>query len=1644
MQASVVREPLRYALRRTEIPWRPFVRAEMTQAAVARAPLCAPGVCVPRRVACIAMPQRRFSHTVYPPPSDACEREEEEVRPQKQPYAPCNAVGVQMLERALHKQVFPTADEVPPVEPMALDICRDHLGKHELEASQASKLAPTTFALPPLQGKDLGEHFWTIGRRAAQPWLGYAEAFAKEAIPPPPQARADEREHAGWSVDSWLALDPALRSGIPLRPAAFSEAPGWTKYPFLRTPEGDIAGLGAPVPVPYPDVEDHALVFDVEVLVTESPYPVMATAVSANAWYSWVSPWLAGRGEGHTSPAHLIRMGPTDGTAPPRLLISHNAGFDRAAVLDEYSLHRSTIRWLDTMSLHVATSGISSPQRAEWQRHARQRSERRLRRLLAAEQVEDDTKELIRTLLQEGELDDDALDALHLQNLEGWTDEVKNSMDHELELMGASMDADEEASVLTPAAEDQTSVLWQDITSRNSLADVAALHCRIEMDKQARNKFVDGTPLAQIRAECAELLAYCATDVATTHAVFTKVWPVFMERCPHPATLAGVLALGSTFLPIDESWPAYQAQADAKFDEMNANVVDTLKQLAYGLRDAGVRDIDANDPSRWWETDPWYAQLDWTPKRPKKGALPETHTPAWCSGKVLDAGHRLTPRWALVPLLLQVRVDGHRVYPGADRRWVARDAHDHETPLRASPLAAETRKHHRVTSGASREVKAAFAAVCGGAGADEVHARLRAVVDKVRALGATRAARDPQWAALDWRTVSRPDASYAGWWPKWFWEAYSARDNEVALSIRSKLAPLLLKLAWDGHPLYRSREHGWLYRVDGGAARAAGEPLAFDAAVDAHLAAVAAAHADTAFYKLPHVNGDGSNVGNPFSKGFLPYFESERLASLHPSDAGEAAAKRAVAMNAMCSYWISVRDRVERQRVVWDGEAGTHMGFPRGKRRGLILPQVITMGTVTRRAIEKTWLTASNAKPNRIGSELKAMVRAPPGWCIVGADVDSEELWICSVMGDAQFGLHGATAIGWMTLEGSKALGTDLHSKTASILGTSRNHAKVFNYSRIYGAGIRHAMQLLLKANPSMPTAEASERAKRLYAATKGQSTYSSHLFGRKFWFGGTESYVFNKLEEIATSDNPRTPALDCGITAALSKRYLPRAADGTVRQDYMPSRINWVVQSSGVDYLHMLLAAMEHLCTTYHIHARFMLSVHDEVRYLALERDRFRAALALQIANLWTRAMFAFKLNMADLPESCAWFAEVDIDHVLRKEVGDPCVTPSQPTPIPPGQSLSIADILRETHGSLRAHPRARTRAAPDPGVPPYAPSTQLHRCTGREGLLYLQAQGSTDLNEVRALDRRARMHATPPSWDETLDRLGGTPPSPAPPAPRHTTRALSTAARRPARAPRRAVHTHAAPPADALVRLFPPRPIRVRRPLSQQTGHRTHVLHVYAALLRATRHVPAALRPALRGEVRRAMRARRRLHTPRRVWDACVSAHALAQHMRLYASDTAARDAVDAWLAAAAQRRAKRAAPPPRAPRPCFVSGALLPPTLYNKPMLRYRPTQPLRMTMMIRDRRRRRERRLQRWSEVQEMRQLARDDARDDALEGTRAWTAPLDAHARDMQTQFAREQARARMVFDEATLRRAKAARQQRAQRRKPQAQRTAQT
>lgn len=73
-----------------------------------------------------------------------------------------------------------------------------------------------------------------------------------------------------------------------------------------------------------------------------------------------------------------------------------------------------------------------------------------------------------------------------------------------------------------------------------------------------------------------------------------------------------------------------------------------------------------------------------------------------------------------------------------------------------------------------------------------------------------------------------------------------------------------------------------------------------------------------------------------------------------------------------------------------------------------------------------------------------------------------------------------------MTLQGKKSSGTDLHSKTASTVGISREHAKVFNYGRIYGAGQPFAERLLMQFNHRLTQEEAVVKAKQMYAATKG------------------------------------------------------------------------------------------------------------------------------------------------------------------------------------------------------------------------------------------------------------------------------------------------------------------------------------------------------------------------------------------------------------------------------------------------------------------------------------------------------------------------------------------------------------------------------
>ena len=1160
-----------------------------------------------------------------------------------------NELGVQLLSRHVHSQVFKNI-AFPPPNARYIQIARDHLAAHGLDPSQGSVLPNISFALPPLQGKNVDEHFHRLGAAASQPWLGLARDFTFASLPPKPDY---------WNPQS-----------------------GWTKYVHQDD------GSSYHVPVDHPD--DAALSFDIETLPNYHPYPIMACAVSKDAWYAWVSPWLLGESK---DPEHLIPFGNPD---MHRVIVGHNVSYDRGRIAEEYSLKGTKSRFIDTMALHVAVKGISSHQRPAWKKHRKTKEKEEERRVEAIEAVE--------ILLQKNKvLDQEGIDEAKKEELR----RRRSDMEESLPLLQA-----DEADI-----DEASSKRWEDLTSGNSLADVARLHCDIDMDKNIRNDFLV-LSRGEILDNIQEYLNYCGNDVRVTHAVFSRVLPAFLEACPSPVSFAGILTMGSSFLTVNESWEKYIENAEKAYRELEESVNGRLVQLAHEAKALMVGDK--------WKGDVWLEQLDWTPKIAKEsrgvvreqvcGPIPhlkpefivrtqdpedgdesvEQH-PKWFKTLLSNPFQPSTLR-TIVPFALNLAFDGAPVAYSSKHGW--HTIIDGQITLLPSSGSSKNKVTNLLTpknglphlkSGRLTSNKMALAELI--ASGDRSEATKKSLIQLAEAflIHDSSHESDPWLSQLDW-SVPRPKKIEKTKlppviWPKWYWDLTAPKKESppgtVDITIRTRFSPLLLKLSWQGWPLFRSKEHGWIFRVPADEEfTSRTKPLIFEKEEDGQLTAVNKAQGEPViplfyFYKLPHKDGEKANVGNPLAKTFVAYSQDGTLTS------PDGTAKDALDLNAQCSYWISARDRVLKQMVVWQNSS-RDLGFRTDSEKrkwGVILPQVITMGTITRRAIERTWLTASNAKKNRVGSELKAMIQAPDGYAIVGADVDSEELWISSVMGDAQFGVHGATAIGWMTLEGTKAAKTDLHSKTADILGISRNQAKVFNYSRIYGAGGKHAVLLLLQANPSLTPAQAKKLADQLYASTKGKNTHHDRFFDRKFWYGGTESFVFNKLEEIATSDQPHTPALGCGITYALSKEYLP----SEYGKDYMPSRINWVVQSSGVDYLHLLIVSMEYLTAKYNINARYLISVHDELRYLVTEQDKYRAALALQIANLWTRCLFAFKLGMDDLPQGVAWFSAVDVDRVLRKEVDMSCITPSHPDPIPPGESLDITQILEKTNnGSL------------------------------------------------------------------------------------------------------------------------------------------------------------------------------------------------------------------------------------------------------------------------------------------------------------------------------------------------------------------------
>ncbi|XP_049777585.1 DNA polymerase subunit gamma-1, mitochondrial isoform X2 [Schistocerca cancellata] len=677
---------------------------------------------------------------------------------------------------------------------------------------------------------------------------------------------------------------------------------------------------------------------------------------------------------------------------------------------------------------------------------------------------------------------------------------------------------------------------WSQVGSLNALQDIAQLYCpdKPPPEKSLRDVFVKGS-LDDIRKQFPQLMDYCAGDVLATLSVLEQLLPLFLERFPHPVTLAGMLELGTAFLPVDDSWNRYIMEADATFEELDSEIQFLLAKCANT-----ACELMHNDA---YQSDTWMWDQD----------------------------------WSLQELKLKQQTKKSR--KSRENRTPVQQDDD----MRIPELQKEKAQQSNSGEGEKEEGEESF-------------------IVRFERLAKETAARLPA------RPPHMP--GYPAWYRKLCSRNMDSEDwcpGPQLLTTGMQITPKLLRLSWEGYPLHFLRGYGWGFLLPQADHTSKTEdmpiPLKEDESEETEHSVLCKGHEDGKscppewyhgtgvwtgieveghwFMKLPHKDGASARVGNPLSRDFMGKFAE------HVLTGDWKGAQRVLEVGRMLTYWRNNRDRVLGQIVAWHSPD-----------RGVLLPQVL-------------------------------------------------------------------------------------------------------NYARIYGAGSAFAERVLQQFNPGISESEARSSARRMFSLTKGRRLFRpleslvdilgekpvsktealrcarrmgkpvSELFHPPQWEGGTESAMFNRLEEIACSAEPRTPFLSGRLTRALE--------DNDDRT--LPTRVNWVVQSGAVDFLHLLLVSLRWLLPP---SARFCLSFHDEVRYLVPEKDKYRAATAMHISNLMARAFCSSRVGMYDLPLSVAFFSSVEVDRVLRKEASDDCVTPSNPHGlsrgygIPPGESLDLITALR------------------------------------------------------------------------------------------------------------------------------------------------------------------------------------------------------------------------------------------------------------------------------------------------------------------------------------------------------------------------------
>lgn len=479
----------------------------------------------------------------------------------QRPMPRLTELGYPVVEENLHHRIF--GKEKPKV--------MSRLAKQKAEKLLKSFKIPVPvdypdhlydgpLPLPELRGENLREHFESIASEQVGHYKELGDSFSKTKLPSSLPGSFD------------LVFEP-----------------GWTRYTCQE-------GHWVTEPVPYP--LEEVFTFDTETFVHRGAYPIIGTALSAEAVYVWLASELINSSlpEDEWDQWSMIPIGEN------RLVIGHNVSYDRVRAQEGYSLDRTKPEnfYFDTLSAHIGVSGLASGQRWLY--------------ILAGKDPESLTEEEKRKLRYAPKwLDEGSTNSL-VATYNFHVYEVRKFFGENVEPLS-------------------------------------------EGDKKIRDLFVKATDLETINGRLGEALEYAIKDAFYTAELFQALWPKYLDATPSMVALCGHYHLNGSIVPLASNWKEWIQNVEHVYEEHNAEMTQICKDLMWKCYEEWK---DAGCEESYWKNDPWLSQLKekWEVKIPAGGKSKYAGVPTWVRPFIKDSEEKIGVKSRLAHLLLRLEWKG--------------------------------------------------------------------------------------------------------------------------------------------------------------------------------------------------------------------------------------------------------------------------------------------------------------------------------------------------------------------------------------------------------------------------------------------------------------------------------------------------------------------------------------------------------------------------------------------------------------------------------------------------------------------------------------------------------------------------------------------------------------------------------------------------------------------------------------------------------------------------------------------------------------------------------------------------------------------------------------------------------------------------